>query len=161
MQKDTSFKKACVEKYFNMVFKLALAQTKNKEYAEDVCQDVFLKFLNSGKEFETEEHIKAWLIRVTINTAKSVFLSSWFKKTVPLNEDESTSFDVDEKNDVLSAVGELPLKYRTVIHLFYYEDMSVSEIAKALNVPENTIKSQLLRARGILKEKLKGEMDFV
>ena len=149
------------EKFFNMVYKLALSQTKDKQHAEDVCQDVFVKFLGCDKEFESEEHVKAWLIRVTINASKSVFTSSWFKKTVPLSEREDMAFETQEKGDVFYAVGELPPKYRTVIHLFYYEELSVSQIAQYLKVSENTVKSQLHRARGMLKEKLKGEYDFV
>ena len=154
-------KEQLTEKYFNMIFKLALAQTKDKQHAEDVCQDVFVKFLNCDKEFESDEHAKAWLIRVTVNTSRSVFSSSWFKKTVPLSEGESLSFETQEKSDVFYAVGELPAKYRTVIHLFYYEEFSTQQIAKYLNTSENTVKSQLHRARGILREKLKGEFDFV
>lgn len=154
-------KEKLTEKYFNMVFKLALSQTKDKQHAEDVCQDVFIKFLNSKKEFESEEHVKAWLIKVTSNASKSVFTSSWFKKTVPLSEREELVFETKEKSDVFYAVGDLPVKYRTVIHLFYYEDLSVAQIANCLNMRENTVKSQLHRARKILKDKLKGELDFV
>lgn len=162
---ETNFKavskEKLTEKYFDMIFRLSLSQTKDTHYAEDVCQDVFVKFLNSDKEFKSEEHVKAWLIRVTINTSKSVFTSSWHKKTVPLSESEDLIFETQEKGDVFYAVCDLPLKYRTVIHLFYYEDLSVAQIAKYLKTSENTVKSQLHRAREILREKLKGEFDFV
>ena len=154
-------KQELTEKYFNMIYKLALSQTKDKQHAEDVCQDVFLKFLSSDKEFASEEHAKAWLIRVAINASKSIFTSSWFKKTVPLSEGENIAFETKEESDVFYAVADLPFKYKTVIHLFYYEDLSVSEIAKYLGIGENTVKSQLHRGREILREKLKGEFDFV
>ena len=97
-----------IRKYFDMVYKLALSQTKNQTFAEDVTQDVFVRFIQNKDKFESEEHIKAWLIRVTINCSKSVFMSSWFKKTVPLEED--LTFDSPEKSDVYFAVQDLPLK---------------------------------------------------
>ena len=155
------------EKYFNMIYKLALSQTKDKQHAEDVCQDVFLKFLTTDKEFSSEEHAKAWLIRVAVNASKSIFTSSWFKKNVPLSEGEDIAlegdiiFETKEESDVFYAVSDLPFKYRTVIHLFYYEELSVSEIAKYLGIGENTVKSQLHRGREILRDKLKGEFNFV
>ena len=148
-----------VKKYFDTVYRLALSQTKNKSDAEDITQDVFLRFVQNSKPFSSFEHIKAWLIRVTINRCHSLFTSSWHKKTEALSEE--IPFDSPEKSDVYYAVLELPQKYRTVIHLFYYEDMSVAEIGKVLNRNESTIKSQLHRARELLKSKLKGEYDFV
>lgn len=146
-------------KYFNMIYKLALAQTKNVTYAEDVCQDVFVKFMSTQKEFESEEHAKAWLIRVTVNTSHSLFTSSWYKKNVPL--EDNFVFENPEQSDVYYAVCSLAEKYRTVIHLFYYEDMSIAEIAAATGEKENTIKSRLKRGREMLKEKMKGEDGIV
>ncbi len=155
-------KQQCVEKHFDMVYRLAFNQTKAREHTDDVVQEVFLRFLKSDKYFESDEHIKAWLIRVTLNCSKNVFLSSWHKKTVPLTErvDEPT-FDKTEMSDVYDAVRELPNKYRAVIHLFYYEDMSIEDISKSLNINASTVKSQLSRGRKLLKTKLKGEYDFV
>ena len=148
-----------IKKYFNTVHKLALSQTGNKTIAEDVVQDTFLRFLQSNKVFESEEHIKAWLIRVTINCAKSVLMSSWFKKTVPLEEE--ISFSEPERHEVYFAVLEIPPKYRTIIHLFYYEDMSIKEIADALKMNESTVKSRLHRGREMVKMKLRRDYDFV
>lgn len=153
-------KKELIEKYFDMVYKLALSQTGDKFYGEDVTGEVFLKFMKSRKVFESEEHIKAWLIRVTVNTAKSIFTTSWHKKTVPLEEDIMVEMP-EVESEVYEQVLNLPKKYKAVIHLFYYEDMSVNEISKALNINSSTVRSQLHRARAILKEKLKGEYDFV
>ena len=147
-----------IRKYFDMVYKLALSQTKNQTFAEDVTQDVFVRFIQNKDKFESEEHIKAWLIRVTINCSKSVFMSSWFKKTVPLEED--LTFDSPEKSDVYFAVQDLPLKYRTVIHLFYYEGYPTAQIAKILNRRESTVRSDLRRGRERLKKILKEEYDF-
>lgn len=143
-----------VEKYFNMVYKLALNQTKDRHHADDVTQEVFLRYIKKDYNFESEEHIKAWLLRVTINCSYNVFNSSWFKKTTPITED--IVFENEEMGDVYYATLELPQKYRTVIHLFYYEDFSVAEISRYLNINEATVKSQLHRGREKLKEKLKG-----
>ena len=148
-----------IRKYFDTVYKLALSQTKNQTFAEDVTQDVFVRFIQNKDKFESKEHIKAWLIRVTINCSKSVFMSSWFKKIVPLEED--LTFDNPEKSDVYFAVKDIPLKYLTLINLFYYEDMSVREIAESIDIKESTVKSHLHRGRMLLKNKLKGDYDFV
>lgn len=150
---------AVIRKYFNMVYRLALSHTGNISFAEDVTQDVFLKFIQKKDNFETDEHIKAWLIRVTINRSRSIFKTSWFVKTVPLEQE--LIFETPEKSDVYFAVQSLPSKYRTVIHLFYYEDMSVNDIAECLSIKENTVKSQLHRGREMLRDKLKGGYDFV
>lgn len=150
------------EKYFDMVYRLALSQTKQQHYAEDVTQEVFLKFYKTDKSFESEEHAKAWLLRVTLNCSRDVFLNSWFKKTAPMSEaDGKITFDTAEKSDIYYAVSELPQKYRAVIHLFYYEDYSVREIAELLKTKESTVKSQLSRGRDMLRDKLKGGAYFV
>lgn len=155
-------KRQIVEKYFDMIYKLALSQTKNREHADDVVQEVFLRYIKTATDFQSEEHIKAWLIRVTLNCSKSVFTTSWHKKTVPLSEREDMPvFDTTEKSDVYYAVAELPQKYRAVIHLFYYEDMSVEQISKYLGTNPSTVKSQLSRGRKMLGEKLKGGYEFV
>lgn len=144
-------------KYSNMVYRLALSRTRNIADAEDILQEVFLRLIHKKPEFESEEHRKAWLIRVTVNCSSKLLTSAWFRRTVPLEEE--LKFETKEKNDVYYAVMELPLKYRTVIHLYHYEDMSISQISEVLNIKESTIKSQLLRARQLLKTKLKGEFD--
>lgn len=156
---STEAKRVYVEKYFDTVYRLAFSRTQNRDYTDDILQDVFLRFIKTDTEFETEEHIKAWLIRVTINCIKSLFTSSWFKKTVEISDD--LVFEEEEHEDVYYATQALPEKYRTVVHLFYFEDMTIAQIATALNSKESTVKSQLHRAREMLKEKLKGEYDFV
>ncbi len=154
--KTREFKNAICEKYFDMIYKLALSQTKDQGHAEDVTSEVFLKFISSDKDFESEEHIKAWLIRVTLNCSKGVFSSSWFKKTVPLEETIAAEMP-EEESEVYAAVLKLPQKYRAVIHLFYYEELSVGEIAKYLKVNESTVRTQLQRGRNLLKISLEGE----
>lgn len=152
------FKHDMTNKYFDTVYRLALNQMKDKHMAEDVTQDVFVKYINSDKEFESEEHVKAWLIRVTVNMCKNVFNSAWYKKSAPLEEDIPT--EENEISDLYEEVLKLPKKYKAVIHLFYYEDMSIADIATCLGEKESTIKSQLHRAREILKKTLKGGCDY-
>ncbi len=153
------FKEKITRKYFPMVYKLALNQTKNRDYADDVVQEVFLRYIQKQVDFQSEEHIKAWLLRVTVNCSKNTFTNSWFKKTEGISED--ISFETPEKSEVYYEVLSLPAKYRAVIHLFYYEDMSVADIAKILGSKESTVKSQLHRARNMLADKLKGGYSLV
>lgn len=148
-----------IDTHSDMVYKLALARTKNKYDADDVFQEVFIKYMKNKDKLISADHTKAWLIRVTINCSNNIFSSSWFKKTVYFID--TLSFETGENRDVYSSVMELPKKYRTVIHLFYYEDMSISEISNALNIKEGTIKSQLHRGRILLKSILEGEIDDV
>lgn len=143
-----------VHKYIDTVYRLALSQTRSKDYAEDVVQEVFLRFLQSDKQFNDEEHIKAWLIRVTINCSKKIFTAAWFKKTVPLSDE--LSFETPEQSDAYYAVCDLPKKYRTVIYLYYYEEMSIKELSEMLKISEGAIKSQLHRGRELLRKALKG-----
>lgn len=156
MQKKTDsanvFKQRMTELYFDTVYRLALSRTGSRDFADDVVQEVFVRFLRTDTTFESDEHAKAWLIKVTINCSKNVFSSSWFKKTVPLSEE--LTFNDTHAGDVYLTVSKLPQKYRTVIHLFYYEDMSVKQIAEILNTKETTVKSQLHRAREMLKSML-------
>ncbi len=144
-----------LNKYSNMVFRLAFARTKNNHDANDIMQEVFLRYMKNNKEFKDEEHKKAWLIKTTINCSKTLLTSAWFRKTTSL--EDNIVEELKEKSEVYYATLKLSKKYRTVIHLFYYEDMSISEISSLLNVKESTIKSQLNRARNKLKEILKEE----
>jgi RNA polymerase sigma-70 factor (ECF subfamily) len=153
------FAEAVLRDYSDMVYRLALSQLKHKADAEDVFQEVFLRLIKPGKPFENEEHLKAWLIRVTINRCNKLRTTAWFRRTVAL-ENDSLSETILERSEVYDAVLELPPKYRTVIHLFYYEDMSIADIGKALDMKTSTVTSQLSRARNMLRKKLKGDYDY-
>lgn len=145
-----------IKAYSNMVYRLAFSQTRDKHTADDIYQEVFLRYINKEPKFETEEHRKAWLIRVTINCCKKLWGSSWIKKTVALDENTPQEmFETKEENYLHCELTKLPMKYRAVIHLFYYEDLSVEDISKALNRKESTIRTQLTRGRSKLKEILK------
>lgn len=151
MQKDVN---EIIEKYADMVYRIAITRCGTVENAEDVFQDVFMKFSEKNPRFENSEHEKAWFIRVTINLTKNLKQSSWNKKVVTL--DESIIFEKKEENDIFSIVCELPQNYRTVIYLLYYEGYKVKEISDLMKTSEGTIKTWLFRAREILKEKIEG-----
>ena len=156
MQREVNMKQI-IDEYADMVYRIALTRCRCIENAEDVFQEVFMRFSIKSPKFESKEHEKAWLIRVTINLTKNVRESAWNRKVVRL--DESIVFNTKEENDVYSTVCELPQNYRTVIYLFYYEGYKVKEISNILNKNEGTIKTWLFRAREILKEKLEGGFD--
>ena len=145
-----------IEIYGDMVYRLALARTRKKELAEDAFQDVFLRIAKRNPEFKNEKHEKAYIIKTTINCTKTL-INSKVNNLEDLKE--NLVFETNERNTVYFTILELPIKYRTVIHLFYYEGYKTSEISKLLNKNENTIKSHLKRAREILKKKLEGGIE--
>ena len=114
------------KKYSDMVYRLAFARVKNKYDADDILQEVFLRFIKCKDKVNNDEHVKALLIRITINCSKSMLSSSWFKRTESLSESFGVS---DEYSDTLDAVLRLPKKYRPEIHLHYYMAYSVNEIS--------------------------------
>ena len=137
------------------VFSAAFSATGSKEDADDVVQDTFLKYWDTDQDFTDENHIKAWLLRVAINRSRDLLRSFWHRKKVPWEYYmEELSFEEPEDKSLFEAVMELPRKYRVTIHLHYYEDLSVSEIAEILHTTEGTVKSQLSRGRKLLKTKL-------
>ena len=142
-----------VERWGDMVYRLALARTASVSDAEDVFQEVFLRYFRHEEKFRSDEHRKAWLIRCTVNRAKSLTASPWRRRTVPLETAEEVGVE-DDYREVYSAVLSLPGKYRAVIHLHYFEGLSVAEMARMLQVPEGTVKSQLSRGRALLRDML-------
>lgn len=146
-----------VEKYADMVYRIALTRCGTVENAEDVFQDVFMKYSEKRPNFENSEHEKAWFIRVTINLSKNLKQSAWNKRVV--NLDENMHFEKKEEQDIFSNVCDLPQNYRTVIYLLYYEGYKVKEISQLMNKSEGTIKTWLFRAREILKEKIEGGLE--
>ena len=143
-----------IDEYSNMLLKLAFTYLKNTYDAEDVVQDVFLKLFEKNPKFDNKEHAKFWLIRVTINKCKNILKSSWFKKTTAL--DENLSYIPKEEIGIIDEVLKLPPKYKAVIHLYYYEDYSIEQIAKILSRKPSTIGTQLERGRALLKKSIQG-----
>lgn len=146
-----------VERWGDMVWRLALARTANVPDAEDVFQEVFLRFFRHEDKLDSDEHRKAWLIRCTVNRANSLLSSPWRRRTVPLEVAAQVGVE-DEYREVYSAVLSLPARYRAVIHLHYFEGLSVAEIAETLDLPEGTVKSQLSRGRAFLRDLLNEEV---
>lgn len=143
-----------VEKYSNMIYRLALIRTKTKENSEDVYQEVFLRLAKKMPDFKSEEHERAWLIRVTINCSKNLLNSKFFRNTAELKED--IPFETEEKHNIYYSVQKLPIKYKTIVHLYYYENYKIKEISQILKMKENTVKSYLARAREKLKMEEEG-----
>lgn len=134
------------------LFLLALSFVKNYDDAEDILQNVFLKLWKHPMEFENESHIDKWLTTVCINESKN-YLKLPFRKSIDIEEiTDMYTFDSAKDIDVFNAVMSLPKKERTIIHLFYYEDLSIKDISKALKITESNVKTRLHRARNKLKE---------
>ena len=146
--------KNMIEKYSGLVYKVAITRSGNIENAEDVFQEVFIKYSQKMPKFENEEHEKAWFIRVTINLTKNLHNQAWNRKTVPL--EETIQFEEKEEENIFQIVSTWPQNYRTVVYLFYYAGYKIKEISKILKTREGTIKTWLSRARESLKEKIEG-----
>ena len=161
---------AAYEAYRDMVYRIAFVQTKSTAQAEDIQQNVFLALVKYSDRIRSEQHLKAWLIRVTQNACKKHFRSLWVKLTVLYDDALYKEQDADEDGAAVPApepeeaseqedlvaemVQALPESSRVVIHLFYYEQMSVREIANALGITEQNVKTRLSRARDKLREQL-------
>lgn len=146
-----------VEKYSKTVYRLAFAQTKNRNDADDVFQEVFLRYIRKKPSFESSEHEKAWFLRVTLNCCKNIWMSRKRGKSEQI--DENIAWESGEEIQLDQYLKELPKDYRTVIHLFYYEDLSTAEISRILDRKESTVRVQLTRARRLLRDMMEGE-DF-
>lgn len=149
------------EKYQDNLYIIAFNVCKNAEDAKDVVQDTFIQYYSAKKEFDNEQHIRAWLIRVAINKAKNVNGTFWRKNKISLEDYmESLVFETPESEELFETVMHLPEKYRIVIHLFYYEEYSVHEIADILKLSKSNVKVRLSRGRSLLKEKLQEEWEY-
>ena len=149
-----------LQRYNTMLFRVAYTRMQNRSDAEDVVQETWLRYLRASPALEDEEHRKAWLLKVCMNCANSSLSSAWRRRTTELDEtlpDEGRL--EDSVSDLYQTIAQLPDKYRTVIHLFYYEDQSVKQIAQILSLTETAVKTQLHRAREMLKKALGGEYD--
>lgn len=141
--------------YGKMVYRLAYSHTRSNADADDIYQEVFLRYYQKRPQFESEEHRRAWLLRVTVNRARSLVASAWFRHTAPLEECAAVFEPQEQKLD--DALRKMNPKDRIVLHLFYYEELSVREIAALLKRKESTVRTQLTRARRKLAEIVKGE----
>ena len=138
--------------YADMVYRIAYRYVKNSIDTDDVFSEVFLAYFKKERTFESEEHRKAWLIRVTINCAKDFLVQR--NQLQQLHEEtlsDQILRDTDTYMDLRNAIEQLRPEYREVIKFYYLDDLSVKEIAQILNKNENTIKTQLSRARDTLR----------
>ncbi|MFR8002350.1 MAG: RNA polymerase sigma factor [Hydrogeniiclostridium sp.] len=134
-----------VEEYSSSLLRAAYSLLKNREDSEDAVQETFLRYMEKAPVFTSQEHEKAWLLRVAVNISKNHLSSAWFRKRTDLKEDIPAL--EQEEQEVLESVLKLPAKYRTVIHLYYYEGYSLSEISQILRSPLSTVTTRLSRAR--------------
>ncbi len=142
---------AAVRRYSDSLMRIAYTYTRNMDDAQDMVQDAFIKYMTKAPDFLSTEHEKAWLIRITINICKNHLSSSYTKSRGELDENISVT---DEHSTLSDIVNTLPEKYRTAIHLYYYEGYSAKEIAKIIGLTESAVTSRLQRGRGLLKKML-------
>ena len=144
-----------IERYSDTVRRLCMVHLKNYADTEDIFQTVFLKYVLSSVSFESDEHEKAWFIRVTINACKDLLKSFFRSRTISLEEVlEQPSKLAPDHREVLEAVLSLPQKYRDVVYLHYFEDYTAPQISRILGRNENTVYTLLTRSRKMLREKL-------
>ena len=149
-----------IERYADMVYRLALLQVKKQTDADDIFQEVFIRLVSHIHKLQNWEHVKAWLIKVTINCSRKHFSRYSARNVFPMEEvtelsvTESGFALVEGDGPVTAAVKSLPVKYRNIVHLFYYEELSIKEIAAILGKKEATIKTNLHRGKQLLRRKL-------
>lgn len=190
-----------IDSYSNMLYRIAYLQLKNSQDAEDVVQETFYQFVKAQKGFETPEHEKAWLIKVTLNGCRKIWRSAWYRHSdvmtpggkeddgkraggLLLEDVHSNIYDsiydntgkniqsnikdniledilIKERNrEIMEAVWKLPRRYREVIHLFYFQQMSIKEISEVTKRKASTVTSQLTRGRELLRKNLKEEYQY-
>lgn len=150
-----------MERHADTVRRLCMVHLKNRADTEDIFQTVFLKYLLSTVDFESEEHERAWMIRVTLNACKDLVRSVFRRRVVSVGEalDQLAEPLPPENREVLQAVLSLPQKYRDVVYLHYYEDYTAPQIARVLGKNVNTVYTLLNRSRQLLREALGGDED--
>lgn len=152
---DERSARAQIDRWGDMVWRLALARTRHIQDSEDVFQEVFSRFFRHRENLDSDEHRKAWLIRCTLNCTNTLLSARW-RTHLPLEEVVTQAMEPEDR-EVYQAVLALPRKYRTALHLHYYEGYSVAEIAALTGAREGTVKSWLSRGRERLAAQLKGD----
>lgn len=150
-----------MERYSDTVRRICMIHLKNADDTEDIFQNVFLKYALSSVSFESDEHEKAWFIRVTINGCRDLLKSFFRSHTVSLDEiPEQPAELTSDYSDVWNAVFSLPQKYRDVVYLHYFEDYTAPQISRIIGKNVNTVYTLLNRAKKMLREKLGGDYDY-
>ena len=154
---DEAFAQAA-RTYGDTIYRVAYHALDNPQDAEDVMQTVLLRLYECKKDFESEEHVKHWILRVAVNESRRVLRSFWRRTSVPMEEWQETAVLEDPaKAEVLEAVMALEPKYRLAVYLYYYEGLSVAETAAAMRANVSTVQTWLLRARARLRKELSQE----
>lgn len=149
------------EQYINTVYRVAYAYLRSAADAEDVTQNVLLKLWQSNKKFDSDAHVKHWLIRVTVNDCKKAFLSPWRRETPIEDVADTLAFETPEHSALFYEVMSLPKKYRVPLLLYYYEGYSTADIAQMLHLPPATVRTQLARGRERLKHILQEQEELL
>lgn len=150
-----------VRHYSDMIYGIALSHTGKKEDAEDILQETFLIYYHKRKTFTNENHRKAWLIKVALNCCKRALTRRRKHEYTPIDlVNVPIQFEHKEDSDVYSAILALPNSLKSVIYLYYFENMSAKEIGKILNIRESAVFMRLSRGRALLKDMLKGEYNL-
>ena len=147
--------------YGAMVYRLAYARLQSRHDADDIFQEVFLRYVRRAPTFASYEHGKAWFLRTTINCCKNFWMSAWHRRTTALTEEVQQAFvyDNEEAQLLADALAKLPMKYRMVLHLYYYEGLTAEEIGQLQHSLAGTVRMQLTRGRKLLKTELEGGED--
>lgn len=147
-----------MKRYSDLIYRIAYANVRVKEDAQDVFQEVWCRYYQKNKIFESEEHRRNWLINVTLKCCKKIYSSVRYKRTVLTDDMSLLREKLPERDfEIYDAVIRLPEKYRVPVYLYYYEDFSVNEISEITKINASTVRSQMKRGREKLKEILKGD----
>ena len=144
-----------VRAYADTVYSLALSQLRSRVEADDAFQEVFLAYMKRQPVFESREHQKAWFLRVTLNVCKKAWRYQKRHRTAPL--EEAPALETQSELELFDTLGRLPEKYRVVLHLFYFEDLTTDTIARVLELSPNAVRTRLSRGREMLKKRLKDD----
>lgn len=146
-----------LKKYADAVTRVCIVHCGNQTDAQDCFQNVFLKLYQSDIDFESEEHIRAWLIRVAVNECTDWYRQFWKRRIILTDEipDNNSELNQEMEDSVIPYLMKLPFKYRRILYCHYYEDKKISEIATELKLSENTVKTQLVRGRKLLEGNIK------
>ena len=147
-----------VRRYSSMILRLCFTYSLGRADAQDVCQNVFLKLLQSDRRFDSEGETRAFIIRMTVNECKDVLKSGWRRRSVLLDEliEREVPFLPEENTGVLAAVQRLPVRYREAVYLYYYEGYNAEEIAAMAGAKAAAVRQRLARAREKLRKELEG-----
>ena len=142
------------ERYLDMVYRIALNYFRHPQDAEDAAQEAMLRLWRADTDFEGEEHLRHFLVRVTLNVCRDFSRSPWRKRTVPLESCREPAFSTPERWELYQAVMGLPAKYRLPLYLYYFEGYAVAEVGELMGLNPSTVQTRLARARAKLKQEL-------